>query len=116
MILRQWSFGGYHVHVYKPTHFYCSNIRIVSTMPTLRLVYLTEQQYADMTEHAHAANNNTTEEQQLPSINQQQTRLVPAIATDATTTSSSNKPPVGEEKKMGEQSNHEEDTDYLDTL
>ena len=88
-------------------------------MPTLRLVYLTEQQYADMTDHAHAANNNTTAERQLPSIIQEQTRLVPAIATDATTTSSSNKPPVGEEKKMEEQSDHEEDKDndyHLDTL
>ena len=87
-------------------------------MPTLRLVYLTEQQYADMTEHAHAANNNTTEQQRLPSINQEQTRLVPAIATDATRKSSSNKRPVGEEKKMEEQSeDHEEDNDYhLDTL
>ena len=87
-------------------------------MPTLRLVYLTEQQYADMTDHAHAANNNTTAEQQFPSINQQQTRLVPAIATDATRKSSSNKRPVGEEKKMEEQSeDHEEDNDYhLDTL
>jgi hypothetical protein len=62
----------------KPTHFY-SNIRIVSTiMPTLRLVYLTEQQYAGMTDHVHggggAANNTTAEEQQLPSIdNQEQT-------------------------------------------
>jgi hypothetical protein len=90
-------------------------------MPTLRLVYLTEQQYADMTEHAHAANNNTTEQQRLPSINQQQTRLVPAIATDATRKSSSNKPPpVGEEKKMEVQSeDNEEDKDndyHLDTL
>jgi hypothetical protein len=33
-------------------------------MPTLRLVYLTEQQYAIMTDHAHAANNTTAEEQQ----------------------------------------------------
>jgi hypothetical protein len=87
-------------------------------MPTLRLVYLTEQQYADMTDHAHAANNNTTALQQFPSINQEQTRVVPAIATDATRKSSSNKRPVGEEKKMEEQSeDHEEDNDYhLDTL
>jgi hypothetical protein len=47
-------------------------------MPTLRLVYLTEQQYAGMTDHVHggggAANNTTAEEQQLPSIdNQEQT-------------------------------------------
>ena len=95
----------------KPTHFY-SNIRIVSTMPTLRLVYLTDQQYAGMTDHAHAgAANNTTAE--IPSINQEQTRLPIA---DATRNASSNKPPVGEEKKMTEESDHEEDNDYLDTL
>jgi hypothetical protein len=99
----------------------CSNIRIVSTMPTLRLVYLTEQQYAGMTDHAHAhanahgggggggaANNNTTtaEEQQLPSISNQEqtTRLV--TSTDATSNASSSK-----------KSDHEaEDNDYLDTL
>ncbi len=81
-------------------------------MPTLRLVYLTEQQYAGMTDHAHGAANNTTAE--IPSINQEQTRLVPIA--DATRNASSNKPPVGEEKKMAEQSDHEEDNDYLDTL
>ena len=81
-------------------------------MPTLRLVYLTDQQYAGMTDHAHGAANNTTAE--IPSINQDQTRLVPIA--DATRNPPSNKPPVREEKKMGEQSNHEEDTDYLDTL
>ena len=73
-------------------------------MPTLRLVYLTEQQYAGlMTDHAqHAgAANNTTAEEQLPSINQEQTRLVPIA--DATRNASSNK-----------QSDHEdEDNDYL---
>ena len=48
-------------------------------MPTLPLVYLTEQQYADMTGHAHAgAANNTFAEEQLPSIDQERTtRLVP---------------------------------------
>jgi hypothetical protein len=74
-------------------------------MPTLRLVYLTEQQYADMTDHAHdGAANNTTAEEQLPSILQEQTRLPIA---DATRNTSSNK-----------QSDHEEeDNDYhLDTL
>ena len=74
-------------------------------MPTLPLVYLTEQQYADMTDHAHAgAANNTTAEEQLPSINQEQTRLPNA---DATRNASSNK-----------QSDHEdEDNDYhIDTL
>ena len=74
-------------------------------MPTLRLVYLTEQQYADMTDHAHdVAANNTTAEEQLPSILQEQTRLPIA---DATRNTSSNK-----------QSDHEEeDNDYhLDTL
>jgi hypothetical protein len=95
----------------KPTHFY-SNIRIGTTMPTLRLVYLTEQQYAGMTDHAHGAANNTTAE--IPSINQDQTRLVPIA--DATRNASSNKLPVGEEKKMAEQIDHEEDNDYLDTL
>ena len=77
-------------------------------MPTLRLVYLTEQQYAGMTDHAHAgaANNNTTaEEQQLPSISiqEQTTRLIPIA--DATRNASSSK-----------ESDHEEDNDYLDTL
>jgi hypothetical protein len=91
----------------KPTHFY-SNIRIVSTMPTLRLFYLTEQQYAGMTDHARAraANNNTTaEQQQLPSISNQEqtTRLVPS--TDATRNASSST-----------KSDHEEDNDYLDIL
>jgi hypothetical protein len=65
------------------------------------------------TDHAHAgaANNTTTE---IPSIkNQEQTRLPIA---DATSNASSNKPPVGEKKKMAEQSDHEEDNDYLDTL
>ena len=44
-------------------------------MPTLRLVYLTDQQYAGMTDHAHGAANNTTAENS--SINQDRTRLVP---------------------------------------
>ena len=80
-------------------------------MPTLRLVYLTDQQYAGMTDHAHAgAANNTTAE--IPSINQEQTRLPIA---DATRNASSNKPPAGEKKKMAEQSDHEEDNDYLET-
>ena len=84
-------------------------------MPTLRLVYLTEQQYAGMTDHAHAgAANNTTAEEQLPSINQEQTRLPIA---DATRNASLNKPPAGKEKKVEEQSDHEdEDNDYLDTI
>ena len=81
-------------------------------MPTLRLVYLTDQQYAGMTDHAHGAANNTTAENS--SINQDQTRLVPIA--DATRNASSKKPPVGEKKKMAEQSDHEEDNDYLDTL
>jgi hypothetical protein len=75
----------------KPTHFY-SNIRIVTTMPNLRLVvYLADQQYAGMTDHAHdhAANNTTAE---IPSINQEQTRLPIA---DAPRNASSNKPPAG---------------------
>ena len=80
-------------------------------MPTLRLVYLTDQQYAGMTDHAHAgAANNTTAENS--SINQEQTRLPIA---DATRNASSNKPPAGEKKKMAEQSDHEEDNDYLET-
>ena len=76
-------------------------------MPTLRLVYLTEHQYAGMTDHAHAgaANNTTAEEELLPSIDHEQTRLVPI--TDATKNVSSNK-----------QSDHEDEgnNDYLDTL
>jgi hypothetical protein len=77
-------------------------------MPTLRLVYLTEHQYAGMTDHAHggAANNNTTtEEQPLPSIsNQEQTTRSVPIA-DATRNVSSSK-----------KNDHEEDYVYLDTL
>jgi hypothetical protein len=90
-------------------------------MPTLRLVYLTDQQYAglmtDHAQHAGAANNTTrTAEEQLPSINQEQTRL--PIAADATRNASSTKPPVDDdEKKVDEQSDHEEDNDcHLDTL
>jgi hypothetical protein len=84
-------------------------------MPTLRLVHLTEQQYAGMTDHAHAgrAANSTTAEEQLPSINQDQTRLPIA---DATRNASLNKPPAGKEMKVEEQSYHEEDNDYLDTI
>jgi hypothetical protein len=85
-------------------------------MPTLRIVYLTEQQYAGTMDHAHAgAANTTAAEGQLSSINQEQTRLPIA---DATRNASSNKPPpvLGEEKKMAEESDHEEDNDYLDTL
>ena len=88
-------------------------------MPTLRLVYLTDQQYAGMMDHAHGAANNTTAEQQPSISNQDQTtRLVPIA--DATRNASSYKPPaVGEEKKMEERSHHEEDKDndyHLDTL
>jgi hypothetical protein len=87
-------------------------------MPTLRLVYLTEQQYAGMMDNAHvAANNNTTAEAQLPYIYQQEqtTRLVP-IAGDATRNALSYAA-VGEEMKMEEQSDHEEDNNgCLDTL
>ena len=70
-------------------------------MPTLRLVNLTEQQYAGMTDHAHAANNTTAE---IPSIkNQEETRLPIADATRNTSSSKKN--------------DHEaEDNDYLDTL
>ena len=76
-------------------------------MPTLRVVYLTEQQYAGMTDHVHGgggAANNTTAEEQLPFIdNQEQTRL---LIDDARRNTSSNK-----------ESDHEEDNDYyLDTL
>jgi hypothetical protein len=77
-------------------------------MPTLRLVYLTERQYAGMTDHAHAgAANNTTAKAQLPSINQEHTTRTCSrlpIA-DLTRNAPSNK-----------QSDHEEDNDYLDTL
>jgi hypothetical protein len=57
-------------HIISPTHFY-SNIRILTTMPTLRLVHLTEQQYAD----AGAANTTTTEEQLPSTILREHTRL-----------------------------------------
>ncbi len=84
-------------------------------MPTLRLVYLTDQHYAGMTDHAHgAANNTTAENSSINQENQDQTTLVPIA--DATRNASSKKPPVGEKKKMAEQSDHEEDNDYLDTL
>ena len=77
-------------------------------MPTLRLVYLTERQYAGMTDHAHAGEaNNTTAKAQLPSINQEHTARTCSrlpIA-DVTRNAPSNK-----------QSDHEEDSDYLDTL
>ena len=72
-------------------------------MPTLRLVYLTDQQYAGMTDHAHtgAANNTTAENSSINQENQDQNRLVPIA--DATRNASSNK-----------QSDHEdEDNDYL---
>ena len=86
------EFHSHQYHITSPTHFY-SDIRFVPIMPTLRIVYLTEQQYyAGMTDHARAANITTAE---LPSINQEQTRLPIA---DATRYASSNKPPVGEEK------------------
>jgi hypothetical protein len=68
---------------------------------TLRLVYLTEQQYAGMMDNAHvAANNNTTAEAQLPYIYQQEqtTRLVP-IAGDATRNASSYKPPAASSRR-----------------
>ena len=84
--------------------FCYSSIKIVSTMPTLRryrIVDLTEQQYAGVTNHAHAANN-TTSEVQLPSFDQEPIRLPIA---DATRNASSNT-----------ESDHEEDNDYLDTL
>jgi hypothetical protein len=61
-------------------------------MPTLRIVYLTEQQYAGMTDHAHGAANNTTAEIP-PSINQEQTRLPIADATrNASSTNDSSSP------------------------
>ena len=75
-------------------------------MPTLPLVYLTEQQYADMTDHAHAgAANNTTAEEQLPFINQEHTTCSRLPIADVTRKAPSNK-----------QSDHEEDNNYLDTL
>ena len=38
-------------------------------MPTLRLVYLTEQQYAVMTDHVHAgAANNTTAKEEVEAL------------------------------------------------
>ena len=86
-------------------------------MPTLRLVYLTEQTSSGMTYHDHATNNTTVE---LPSIDQEQIKSVPIA--DATRNASSNnkKLPagVGEEKTMkgGQSDDHEEDNDYLDTL
>ena len=75
-------------------------------MPTLRIVYLTEQQYAGMTDHDHAgAANNTSAEEQLPSINQEHTTCSRLPIADVTRNAPSNK-----------QSNHEEeDNDYLGT-
>jgi hypothetical protein len=74
-------------------------------MPTLRIVYLTEQQYAGMTDHPHGAANNTTAEEQLPSINQEHTTCSRLPIADVTRNAPSNK-----------QSDHEEDNNYLDTL
>jgi hypothetical protein len=52
-----------------PTHFYSNIRRSVSTMPTLRLVHLTEQQYAVMTDHVHAgAANNTTAKEEVEAL------------------------------------------------
>jgi hypothetical protein len=49
-------------------------------------------------------------------IRSEQTRLVPIADADATRNASSHKNPVEKEKKMAEQSDHEEDNDYLDTI
>jgi hypothetical protein len=89
-------------HITHPFLFY---IRIVTTMLTLRIVYLTEQQYAGMTDHPHGAANNTTAEEQLPSINQEHTTSSRLPIADVPRNAPSNK-----------QSDHEEDNDYLDTL
>jgi hypothetical protein len=74
-------------------------------MPTLRIVYLTEQQYAGMTDHPHGTATNTTAEEQPPSINQEHTTCSRLPIADVTKNAPSNK-----------QSDHEEDNDYLDTL
>jgi hypothetical protein len=92
-------------HIAQTFLFYIT--RIVTTMPTLRIVYLTEQQYAGMTDHDHAgAANNTAAEEQIPSINQEHTTCSRLPIADVTRNAApSNK-----------QSNHEEeDNDYLDT-
>jgi hypothetical protein len=97
---------------------------IVSTIPTLRLIYLTEQ-YAGVTEDKR--NNNTTAAAELPttrtrsSIHDEESRF-PIHADDATTNASSNdkEPPAvgGVKMEHQEQSDdhEEEDDDYLDTL
>ena len=59
------EFHSHQYHITSPTHFY-SDIRFVSIMPTLRIVYLTEQQYyAGMTDHARAAEQ-TSQPQNSP--------------------------------------------------
>jgi hypothetical protein len=92
-------------------------------MPTLRLIYLTEQQYADMTDHA--ANNTTTAAAaELPTtIHDEQSRLDPIDADDDATrnvSSNSKKPPADGGVKMEHQEesdDHEDDDDdYVDTL
>jgi hypothetical protein len=86
---------------------------IVSTIPTLRLIYLTEQ-YAGVTEDE---TNNTTAAVELPTTPRihEQSRFPIDDATR--NTSSNNKPSAVGGEKMEEQSdNHEEGDDYLDTL
>jgi hypothetical protein len=84
-------------------------------MPTLRLIYLTEQQYADVMEDE---TNNTTAAVELPAtprILLEQNRFPIDGATRHA--SSNNKPSAVGGEKMEEQSDdHEEGDDYVDTF
>jgi len=92
-------------------------------MPTLRLIYLTEQQYADMTDH-ETNNTTTAAAAELPTtIHDEQSRLDPIDADDDATrnvSSNSKKPPADGGVKMEHQEesdDHEDDDDdYVDTL
>ena len=87
-------------------------------MPTLRLIYLTEQQYADMTEDE--TNNTTTAASEFPTtikhIHDEHSRF-PIDDATRNTSSKNNKPAAGGGEEMEEQSDdHEKGDDYLDTL
>ena len=91
---------------------------IASTMPTPRLIYLTEQQYQAFVTAEDETHNTTAE---LPTtftrIHEKNTFPID----DATRNASSNdkKPPVVGEEEMEKQEQsdgHEEDDAYLDTL
>jgi SOS response regulatory protein OraA/RecX len=94
-------------------------------MPTLRLIYPTEQQYADMTEDE--TNTTTTAAAELLTthsiFHEQSRRLDPIDADDATRNASSNSkepPAVGgvkmEHQEQSDDHEDDDDDDYVDTL